>query len=84
MAQSRIVELALSIASNTTKIDDFLSSHNLRKPSFEVDAPLRLEFPSEAAGVEAARLAAIEATKELHDLLTGPTDCLHNIIVRSS
>ncbi|KAF6229075.1 hypothetical protein HO133_007189 [Letharia lupina] len=41
MASSRILELSSIIATNTERIDGFLTSHGFPYPTFEIDAPLQ-------------------------------------------
>ncbi|KAI2642063.1 S-adenosyl-L-methionine-dependent methyltransferase [Xylaria nigripes] len=76
MATSRIVELANRIASNTAKVDEYLASHKLPTPSFDVDGPRDTLIPKDEASVEAARVAVIDDTVELRHLLLGPREYL--------
>lgn len=71
--QSQIVQLAYTIAANTKKYDDYLSSHGLPSPSFEVKTPLKLELPDD---IEKANNAVVEATSELQALMLGPLGSL--------
>ena len=57
------------IAENTAWIEDYLRAHYLPLLSFNVDGPVDLNLPEE---IEAARMAAIDALKELNDLLKDP------------
>lgn len=68
---TRITELAAIIAANTSKVDDYLTAHGSPQPSFDVDGPADIKFPSDAADIDAARTTAIEASIELQDLLQG-------------
>ena len=67
---SRITELATLISTHTDAVEHYLQSNGLHLPSFNVDGPVQLGIQDPK--IEAARLAAIEASIELHDLLMGP------------
>ena len=71
--KSRIKELAASILSDTTAIDDHLQTAKLGSPSFDINAPEKLDLPAELA---TAKDRVLEATDELHDLMLGPVDFL--------
>lgn len=73
MASSRITELASIIASNTAKVNDYLSSRGLPTPSFEPGVP-----PSflQEKPIFAPCQAILEATKELNALMLGPVGIL--------
>ncbi|KAI1198510.1 putative O-methyltransferase [Nemania serpens] len=73
--QSRIAQLASTVASCTQQVDDYLARHALPYPSFEPDGPTDLGLPPD---LEKLRVAALEATQELNDLLQGPRDMLFN------
>ena len=75
---SRIVELAKQILINVNDVNEFLEANSLAQPSFHVDGPV--DFNIKSADVEASRMAAIEATMELQDLLLGPTMLLRPIV----
>jgi 6-hydroxytryprostatin B O-methyltransferase len=74
-----IKELSEKIASNSALVEKWLTSKNAKAPSFEQDA--EEEFPSTAgeAEIEAARLAILDDTNTLHDLLIGPGEVLRQI-----
>lgn len=74
MASNRLETLASQIAQNTSLVNDFLVS-NGKKLSFEIDG--EPSFPENAPeeALEARRIVR-EATKELHDLMTGPSEHL--------
>ena len=63
---SRIVQLAATIQEHTAKVDAYLASQSLQPLSFDVDFPL---LPPE---LEGSRLAVLQATDELTDLMHGP------------
>jgi len=73
---SLIVELSNRIAANTAKIDNYLKSHNLPKPSFDVHGPQESQIPPHETEIEAARVAIIDDTDELRRLILGPRDHL--------
>ena len=82
MPPTRIVELAQIIADSTQTVDEYFTSHNLATPSFDVDGPRAITIPPEMSEVAAAHAAVIDATKELHSLMLGPTALLMNNGVR--
>lgn len=79
MASNRIAELSSIIGSNTTEINDYLSSKGLPAPSFEPDVPP--SFVQEKS-IAACRQAILEATDELHALMLGPLGILTTPPVR--
>ncbi|KAI1123665.1 S-adenosyl-L-methionine-dependent methyltransferase [Nemania abortiva] len=76
MATSRIIELANRIASNTAKVNDYLLSHNLPTPSFDVDGPRDTLVPKDELSVESSRVAIIDDTLELRRLVLWPREYL--------
>lgn len=70
-----IVELATRIASNTSKVSDYLATNNLPQPSFNLDTPPS-PVPKDAVEVEALRQAVLKDTAELRSLMPGPRDFL--------
>jgi len=76
---SRIAELAATVAQHTKKIDDYLTARNLPQPSFEADGPANVGL---LPNIEASRIAVLQASQELNDLLQGPRDLLFNHYVR--
>ncbi|KAF2730279.1 sterigmatocystin 8-O-methyltransferase precursor [Polyplosphaeria fusca] len=73
MSPSRIVELAGIIQDHTTKVDSYLSTHDLPAPSFDVSYPARVPLPPE---IQASQDAVLEASDELTALLLGPAGSL--------
>lgn len=69
-SSSRIAELASIISINTTKINDYLQTHNLPQPSFDVNGPVQPILAGNSE-LEDARLRAVEASIELQQLLQG-------------
>ena len=78
-SQSRLAELASSISANTTKIDDYLTSNNLPKPSFEIDSPVDLKLPKD---IWTAQDAVLGESTELKELLLGPRQTVVEYQVR--
>ena len=81
MASSMIAELASAIATNTAKVENYLVSKDLPSLSFDVDAPSKSMIPPEAPEIEAARVAVIDATLKLHNLMLGPKEYLMSYTV---
>lgn len=69
MATSTIMGLANAIQTNTSKVDQYFSSHGIPTPSFDIETPLELHLPDDIA---LCRTAIIEATEELQMLMLGP------------
>jgi hypothetical protein len=74
-----IQSLSENIAKNTALVEQWLTTKNAKALSFEQDADE--EFPSTAgeAEVEAARLAILDDTQTLHDLVLGPGEVFRRI-----
>lgn len=73
---SRITLLSSRIATNTSKLNDYLEANGLPTPSFEVNGPSQSSVPSSEPEIEAARIAIIDDTQELRRLVLGPRDYL--------
>ena len=69
---SRLVELAHTITRETEKLDKYLRESGSAMPSFDVDAPM--DFPILPEEMQRARQKVVETTKELGDLVVGPTE----------
>jgi hypothetical protein len=69
---SRLIELAQTITKETEKLDKFLKESGCSTPSFDVDAPM--DFPRLPEEIQRARQKVVESTKELGDLVVGPTE----------
>lgn len=67
----RIVQLASQINLSVAKIQSFLDNYGLPSPSFEEDA---VPLP---ADLDEAHDIVLDATAELHDLLTEPLSLIH-------
>lgn len=76
MSNSKIVDLAASIAQNTALVADYFSKHGLPFPSFDIDGPTSSQIPPDAPEIEAARVAIIESMQQLRFLMMGPFDYL--------
>ncbi|KAI1098865.1 putative O-methyltransferase [Jackrogersella minutella] len=74
-SQSRIAELAATVATHTQRIDGYLSQQGLPYPSFEANGPSDLQLPPD---IEQSRGIVLEASQELNDLLQGPRNLLFN------
>ncbi|KAH8686619.1 O-methyltransferase-domain-containing protein [Phaeosphaeriaceae sp. PMI808] len=74
-----IQSLSESIAKNTAVIEQWLTQKSAKPLSFDQDA--EEEFPSTAGAphIEAARLAILDDTQTLHDLIRGPGEVLRRI-----
>ncbi len=68
-----ISELAATISANTATVNDYLRANHLPVPSFHEDGPVNLKLSPEA---EKARIVALEASTQLHDLLRGPVELI--------
>ena len=66
---SEIVTLAALVLTSTVKVDDYLQTHRLLSPSLHEDGPVDLKLSDP---IEATRIAALEASVRLGDLLCGP------------
>lgn len=85
MSVPRIVELATRIASNTTKVSDYLTASNIPQPSFDLDTPPSGAVPRNAPGeIVALRDSVLEDTAELRHLMLGPKDYLFTFPVSRS
>ena len=73
MPPSRTVELADIIQQHTRKVDEYLTSHDLPAPSFDISQPPRLPLPPE---IQASQAAILEASDELTALTLGPVGTL--------
>ncbi|KAF2827805.1 S-adenosyl-L-methionine-dependent methyltransferase [Ophiobolus disseminans] len=76
---SCITHLSENIAKNTALVGQWLASQNAKELTFEQDATA--EFPDTVGepNVEKARLAILDDTKTLHDLIAGPGEVLRRI-----
>ena len=79
MPPSRIAELASIISSNTSQVDDYISTHGLPPLSFEPNDSLKPDRLPD--GILAAQNAIVEATDELNALMIGPEGILKQHLV---
>ena len=79
MPSSRIAELASIISSNTTQVDDYISTHGLPPLSFEPSQDS--EQATLPTTIQAAQHAVLEATDELNALMLGPEGILTQQLV---
>ncbi|KAJ4385388.1 hypothetical protein N0V93_009815 [Gnomoniopsis smithogilvyi] len=70
-----IVELATRIATNTSKVSEYLAANGLPQPSFDLHTPPS-PVPRDAVEIEALRQAVLKDTAELRSLMLGPRDTL--------
>ncbi|KAF5871753.1 putative o- protein [Botrytis fragariae] len=73
MAQTRIAELASIISTQTTIFDEYLQSHGIASPSFDVNYSETPQIPKE---ISASKNIIFEATEELNSLIGGPVGVL--------
>jgi hypothetical protein len=69
---STLIELAATITRETEKLDAYLKESGDAYPGFDVDAPAT--FPKLPEDLQKARKEVLRATKELGDLVKGPTE----------
>jgi hypothetical protein len=73
---SRIAALANSISKNTAKIDEYYQANKLPSPSFDpLGTQPDIQLPEE---IQRSKTAVLDATAELHDLITGPRGLVSN------
>ncbi|GKZ23561.1 hypothetical protein AbraIFM66951_007559 [Aspergillus brasiliensis] len=64
--------LAQKIQDKTKVVTDYLTSHGLQAPSWDVDGLQEFPIPESAGEAFEARVELLQATKELYDLTLGP------------
>ncbi len=84
MATETVKGLAVIISENTAIVEQYLSLNNLSHPSFSVDGPRESLVPRDAGDIEAARLAVIDATSKLRNMMLGPREFLQSFAVHLS
>lgn len=71
-SRSNLIELAAIIMQETEKLDRYLKENGLPHPGFDVDSPVNFSgLPEE---IKRTRETVIAATRELGELVTGPTE----------
>jgi hypothetical protein len=76
MSAHRIVELSNEVATHTKTISEFFTSKGLEAPSFDVNGLDTYPISPDDGAPFIARLALIDASKELHELALGPKESL--------
>ncbi|KAK6350909.1 hypothetical protein TWF718_004091 [Orbilia javanica] len=81
----KISELTAEIAENSKILENYIISHGLTYPSFAADGPLKCTLPlpstPELKKIHEARFKVLAATKELHDLVTFPSESVQWLAV---
>lgn len=82
MSQSsaKIIELAERVLEKTKIVDSYFKEHGLPEPSFASDGPSDFGIKASDAHINEARMRAVEAAKELSDLLQGPMTFLRPVV----
>ena len=76
---SSIQELSQRIATNTVLVEQWLKNNNHKMPSFDHDADGEFPNTDDNPEIEQARMAVIDDTSALHDLLLGPREVLSRV-----
>ena len=69
---SNMVDLAAIISKQTAILDKYLIASGSSAPGFDFDSPAN--FPKLPSEIKKAREELVRASKELTDLVTGPTE----------
>ncbi|OLN85733.1 Sterigmatocystin 8-O-methyltransferase [Colletotrichum chlorophyti] len=69
---SRMIELARIIASETDKLESYMTENNLPMPGLDPNGPS--DFPNLPEDIEKSRMEIINATRELEALAHGPKE----------
>lgn len=75
-----IVRLVSVIQDSVAKLATYFESNGIPPPSFNVDVPADLGIPSNLKDMDDARISALSACMELHDLLLGPRKLITTIV----
>lgn len=74
---SRLSELSSIIATKTAEIEAYLEAKGLPQPGFGPDDPAELgPIALEDEDMQKTRIELIDATRELRDLVVGPSDSI--------
>lgn len=76
MASTRITELANLIATKTAIVNEHFVLHGIPTPSFDIHGPPQVVIPPALKEIAAAHADVLAATRELHNLMLGPTAML--------
>jgi hypothetical protein len=76
---SSFTDLTTRIASNAGILDYHLRFNEFKAPSFDENAEPEFPNPKHDAYVEAARVAIIDDTRTLRDLVQGPAQVLREL-----
>ncbi len=76
-----MLELSQTISDRTAKIEQLLQSKNLPPPSFAADAPNPDFIPDDEFELRKLRDELLIASKQLHDLVTGPKLAWVNLLM---
>ena len=74
-----IGDLADAIAKDTATLHGYCQKNHLQSPSFNESGPSNVNIPPGVTDVAAAHARALSATRELHQLLQGPTMALRTV-----
>lgn len=69
-----LIELAATITKNAEKLEHYLKANGLPMPTFEPNA--MKDFPGLPEDMQSVRAEVVRATRELSDLVVGPTEML--------
>jgi hypothetical protein len=69
---SKLIQLAQIISRETEKLDNYIKANGLPELSFDVDAPS--SFPKVSGELQHSREEVMRATKELGELVAGPSE----------
>lgn len=74
-----VQELGERIARNSALVNQWLASKEHKSPSFHQDADQEFPSTADSPDLENARLAIIDDTSALHDLIIGPGEVLRRL-----
>lgn len=81
MATARIVQLAHSILTNVSKVDESMKRAHLPELSLGIEASPQPSIPSHDGEAQMAKNVAISAATELTALLLGPNGAVQSLAV---
>lgn len=74
----KLVTIAAAILRDATAVEEYLNAERLSQPSFDVEAPGRLNFPTGKIAEAHERL--LLASRKLHHLALGPVQSLVSLV----